>query len=75
MTADEMIVEGNTLVLHGTWSANQTGPLAWAGLPATGNAFAVAYCTVLHFQEGKVVEEIVYVDQLGLLQQLRGGQP
>lgn len=72
MTADEMVVEGNTVVLHGTWRAKQIGPLAWANLPATGKAFAVPYCTVLHFQEGKVVEELVNVDHLGMLQQLRG---
>lgn len=75
MTATEIVAEGNTVVLHGAWSASQTGPLAWAGLPATGKSFEVAYCTVLHLQDDKVVEEIVYVDHLGLLQQLRGGQP
>ncbi|MEZ4712969.1 MAG: ester cyclase [Caldilineaceae bacterium] len=72
MTVNEMVVEGETLVLHGTWRAQQIGPLAWAELPATGKAFEAAYCTVLHFQDGKVVEELVYVDQMGLLQQLRG---
>jgi len=73
MTATEIVAEGNTVVLHGIWSANQTGALAWAGLPATGKAFAVAYCTVLHWQEGRVVEELVYVDHLGLLQQVGAG--
>jgi len=43
MTVTEIVAESNTVVLHGIWSANQTGPLAWAGLPATGKAFAVAY--------------------------------
>lgn len=71
MTVTEIVAESNTVVLHGIWSANQTGRLAWAGLPATGKAFAVAYCTILHFQEGKVVEEIVYVDHLELMQQLK----
>ncbi|MCB0108004.1 MAG: ester cyclase, partial [Caldilineaceae bacterium] len=71
MVADEIICEGDTVVLLGTWSAAQTGPLVWANLPATGKSFKVAYCTVLHLQDSKVVEELVYVDQLGLLQQLR----
>lgn len=73
MVADEMVVECNTVVLYGAWRAKQIGPLAWADLPATGKSFEVAYCTVLHFQAGKVVEELVYVDQLGLLQQLKDG--
>lgn len=72
MTAVEMVVEDNTVVLHGTWRAQQIGPLAWANLPATGKAFAVPYCTVLHLQEDKVAEEFVYVDHLGMVQQLRG---
>ena len=73
MTATEIVAEGDTVVLHGTWSANQTGPVAWADLPATNKPFEVAYCTVLHLQDDKVVEELVYVDHLGLLQQLRTG--
>lgn len=73
MTATEIVAEGNTVVLHGTWSANQTGPLAWADLPVTGKPFEVAYCTILHLQGDKVVEELVYVDHLGLLQQVGAG--
>lgn len=73
MTAAEMIVEGDTVVLYGTWRAQQIGPLAWANLPASGKAFEVPYCTVLHLQEGKVAEELVYVDHLGMVQQLQGG--
>ncbi|MEZ4662323.1 MAG: ester cyclase [Caldilineaceae bacterium] len=71
MTATEMVVEGDTVVLYGTWRAQQIGPLAWADLPARGKSFEVAYCTILHFQAGKVVEELVYVDQWGLVQQLQ----
>ncbi len=73
MVADEIICEGNTVVLLGTWSAQQVGPLVWANLPATGKVFAVPYCTVLHLQDDKVFEELVYVDQLGMVQQLRSG--
>ncbi len=39
-------------------------------MPPTGKQVTLTGCTVSHLEEGKVVEQWVYADDLGLLQQL-----
>ena len=43
MTATEIVAEGDTVVLHGTWSANQTGPVAGKSAQATGKPFEFTF--------------------------------
>jgi len=70
MIIEEMIVEGDTVVARGFWSGTQTGPLRWTNLPPTGKAVKAPACAVYHLQDGKVIEEFEYLDNLGMLRQL-----
>jgi steroid delta-isomerase-like uncharacterized protein len=52
------------LILRGTHTAD------WGGVPATGNKFEMSSTFIVHFENGKVVEEREDFDQLGFLRQL-----
>lgn len=43
---------------------------AWLGIPATGKSVSIRMMTVHRIQGGKVVEDWVLVESLGLFQQL-----
>ena len=69
-TADEMIVEGDTLVTRYTMRMTHTGQSPRIPIPPTGKQVTYVGCLVSHFAEGKIVEEWNYGDYLGLLQRL-----
>jgi hypothetical protein len=39
-------------------------------IPPTGKRFEVDFCTVARWHEGQVVEENLFYDQVGMMQQL-----
>ena len=67
---DEMIAEGNSIAYRWTWKARHTGQSPTLPIPPTGKAVTLIGCTVVHIEDGKVIEEFEYADYLGILQQL-----
>lgn len=54
---------------HGT----MTGAMVLADgttIPATGKKFEVDFCTVARWHDGQIVEENLFYDQVGMMQQL-----
>lgn len=54
---------------HGT----MTGPMALADgttIPPTGKKFEVDFCTVARWHDGQIVEENLFYDAVGMMQQL-----
>ncbi len=71
MTIDEIIVEGNTIAVKFTWQGTHTGvSLIIPSIPPTGKQVKITGCYILHLANGKVVEEWIFEDMLGLQQQL-----
>ncbi len=67
-TIDEMVIEGDTVVMRFHSEGTHTGVLM--GIPATGKKFVIRGCCVYHIVAGRVVECYIYNDWLGLMQQL-----
>jgi steroid delta-isomerase-like uncharacterized protein len=65
---DDVLAMGDKVVTRWTYHAVHTGP--FQGLPATGKRVVMTGITILRLAGGKVVENTVELDQLGLLQQL-----
>ena len=65
---DEIITEDDSAAVR--WTARGTHEGSLMDVPATGKAVAVTGMTVLHTEDGKVVETYSNQDMLGLLQQL-----
>jgi predicted ester cyclase len=64
----DMIAEDDKVVTRWRYRATNTGP--FLGRPPTGRAVTDEGITTLRFEDGKVVEEWVIQDSLGLLKQL-----
>lgn len=64
--------DGDTILVEGTYSGTQTGPLVTDTgiLAASGNAFAFPYVDVFELHEGICVSHRIYWDNLGFLAQL-----
>lgn len=39
-------------------------------IPSTNKKFKVKFCTVAHWKDGKIVEENLFYDQIGLMKQI-----
>ena len=68
MAIDDVVAEGDKVVLQTTMSGTHEGPF-W-GIPPTGRRFAQRHVHVLRIVAGKVVEHAAVRDDLGFLQQL-----
>ena len=68
MAIDEMIAEGDKVVLQTTFSGTHRGP--FMGIAPTGRRFAQRQIHVLRILDGKAVEHWEVRDDLGMLQQL-----
>jgi steroid delta-isomerase-like uncharacterized protein len=68
LTVEEQVAEGDTVVSRWTARGTHKGPLM--GIPPTGKQATATGITISHFAGGKVVEERVNWDALGLLRQL-----
>lgn len=65
---DELIAEDDRVAVR--WTARGTHEESLMDVPATGRSVAVTGMTILHIEDGKVVETYNNQDMLGLLQQL-----
>jgi ketosteroid isomerase-like protein len=55
------------------FTGTMTGPMTGADgkqIPPTNKSFEVDFCTVAHWQDGKIVEENLFYDLVGLMQQI-----
>ena len=64
----QAIAEGDTVVLHCTFSGRHTGP--FLGLTPTARPFAFRQIHIVRFQDGKGIEHWAVRDDLTLLRQL-----
>jgi steroid delta-isomerase-like uncharacterized protein len=67
-TIDDMIAEGDKVVVRVTSSGTHMGDLA--GIPPTGRQVRVPAISIIRFADGKAVERWNITDELSLLQQL-----
>ncbi len=67
-TLDDLIAEGDLVVARFTVRGTHQGN--FAGIPATGKQVAMAGIIIHRIQEGKIIEDWVVRDTLGLMQQL-----
>ena len=66
---DDIIVEGDKSVTRITLKGKHTGQAPTLQAPPTGKQIEMLGCVVSYWKGGKVVEEWVYNDYLGLMQQ------
>lgn len=66
---DEIITAGNKTVVRLTLSGKNTGKNPTVRTPPTGREIAMPACVVSTWANGKIVEEWVYNDYLGLTYQ------
>ena len=64
----QVIGESDTVVVHATHHARQTGALM--GIPPTGREVAYDYVHIVRFKDGKVVEHWGVRDDMTLMRQL-----
>ena len=58
------------------WTGTMIGPLTASDgrtIPATNRSFELDFCTVARWQDGKIVEENLFYDQMGLMRQIGVG--
>ena len=69
-TIDDMVAEGDKVVVRGTVRATHQGE--FMGIPPSGKQMMFTGIHIFRIAEGKIAEHWLEVDMLGLLQQLRG---
>ncbi len=67
-TVEEIVAEGNTVVIRVTASGTHQGP--FQGMPPTGRSVRQDQMHFIHFRDGKVVEHRAVRDDLGMMRQL-----
>lgn len=72
VTIEQQLADGDYVATRYTCRGTHSGDIM--GVPATGREVTFEALAISRFQDGKVVEEWVISDTLGLLQQL-GGLP
>src|SRR5579859_1467719 len=68
LTIEDIIAEGDKVVARHAFHGTHRGALM--GIPATGKEVTATGINIIHFANGKAVEEWANYDDLGLLQQL-----
>jgi predicted ester cyclase len=68
VTIEDMIAEGDKVVVRMTMRGTQQGALG--GIPPTGKQVAVSTIDIVRIEGGKIAEEWGIDDRLGMLQQL-----
>lgn len=67
-TVEELVAEGNTVAVR--WSMQGTHEGALPDLDPTGEEVTVRGMNFMHVEDGKIVEDWVLWDSLGMMQQL-----
>lgn len=65
---NELIIEGNRFVAHWLWTGTHRG--VFHGIEPTGNRVSARGVSVMRIESGRIIEEYMYDDALGLLRQL-----
>jgi len=68
VASDFQLAEGDKVVMHWTGRGTHTGELM--GIPATGKRIEMTGIGIQRIAGGKIVEEWVESDQMGMMQQL-----
>jgi steroid delta-isomerase-like uncharacterized protein len=68
VTLEDVLAEGNEVSTRGTWTGTHQGE--FMNIPATGKQVTVSYIDIWRVDRGKLVENWVQMDMMGLLQQL-----
>lgn len=68
VTRVQQYEEGDKVFTYAYWEANHTGE--FMGIPATGKHVHVEYMDIWRVKDGRIVENWVVMDILGLLKQL-----
>ncbi len=67
-TIEDIVAEGDTVVVRNTWHGTHTGPLF--GIPTTGKPFTLTGFVLWRIRDGKIAERRATLDLWGLRQQL-----
>ena len=69
---DDLIADGDKVVVRMTVSGTHTGPLEFVNRPlaATGKSFTTTHIHIFRVADGRVVEHWTERDELGMLKQL-----
>jgi predicted ester cyclase len=70
LSVDQVIVAGDSHAIRWTFRGTHTGRSPAMPVPPTGREIAMGGCSVGHWRQGRIDEEWVYVDWLGLFGQL-----
>jgi steroid delta-isomerase-like uncharacterized protein len=65
---EALVAEGDKVAVHFSFSGTHKG--AFLNIPPTGKSFSVTGTGIFRFKDGKVVENRVVFDAVGLMQQL-----
>ena len=68
-----LIAQGDWTCSVARWTGTMVGPMVGPDgttIPATYKSFELDVCTVARWQDGKIVEENLFYDQVGLLRQI-----
>jgi steroid delta-isomerase-like uncharacterized protein len=68
ITIDDMITEGDKVVVRYTWTGTHKG--AFTGIPPTNKKFRIWEIDIIRVAGGKFVESWARMDTLGMMQQL-----
>jgi steroid delta-isomerase-like uncharacterized protein len=67
-TIEDIIAEGDKVVIRMTWSGTQKGE--FMGIPASGKRISIGVIDIIRITNGKVVEHWGQMDSMSLMQQL-----
>lgn len=67
---EDMIAEGDKVVVRMRMTGTNRGGLPWMGVPANGNKVDVQWISIYRIADGKAVEHQAEMDMLGMMQQL-----
>ena len=73
LTIEDMIAEGDKVVMRSTWSGTHQGE--FMGIPATGRRVTVSQIDITRCADGRMVEHWGHFYTLGLMHQLGGVPP
>jgi steroid delta-isomerase-like uncharacterized protein len=68
VTVDDLIAEGDKVVVRSTWSGTHKGE--FMGIPPSGQSVSFGVYDIIRMAGGKVVEHWGQMDNMGLMQQL-----
>ena len=72
-TIEEMIAEGDKVVVRGTWSGTHKG--TFRGIAPTGKRWTIGVMIIYQLADGKIVDERMQVDWLSIWRQIGAYPP